>query len=314
MKLSRRKFIETLSAAGLAASVGGRAVSLFAREPHLKFPARPADRLALTSWPFRAYMESPTNSSRDKSKPGMDIVGFAKMAIERYHIHNINPLLGHFRSEDMRHIVQVREGVEKLGSKFVDLGLDGGRFFDPDAARRAADIAQNKKWIDLAAALGSPSVRPHIRGSHGAKPDVDLAAASLGQLADYGARKNVVVNLENDNLVNEDPFFIVRVIEKAANPYLRALPDFGNTMAKGDAAYNLRGLKAMFRHAFDMSHVKDEIVSDSGKIYKIDLPAEFAIAKASGYRGYFSMEFDTDRGDPFEGTARLVRETLHDLS
>jgi sugar phosphate isomerase/epimerase len=314
MKISRRKFVEAVSAAGLAAAAGGVVVSIYGSEPHLRFPTRPEDRLALTSWAFRAYMDSPTNSSRDKSKPGLDIVGFAKMAIERFHIHNINPLLDHFRSQDPRHIDQVREGVEKLGSKFVDLGLDGGRFFDPNASQRADAVAQNKKWIDIAAALGSPSVRPHIRGSRGAKPSVDLAARSLGQLADYGAKKKVVVNLENDNLVDEDPFFIVRVIEKAANPYLRALPDFGNTMAKGDAAYNLRGLKAMFSHAFDMAHIKDEVTSDSGKVYKIDLPAEFAIAKASGYRGYYSMEFDTDGEDPFQGTERLVRETLQNLS
>ncbi len=314
MKLSRRKFIETASAAGLAVATGGVVGSMYGRDPHMRFPRRPQDRLALTSWPFRAYMESPTNSDRDPSKPGMDIVEFAEMAIERFQIHNINPLLGHFKSLAPSYIHQVRAGVEKLGSRFVDLGLDGGRFYDPDPALRERAVEETKKFVDIAVALGSPSVRPHIRSSCGAGPSVELAAASLGKLADYGARKGVVINLENDNLVSEDPFFIVRVIEKAANPYLRALPDFGNTMAKGDPAYNLRGLKAMFRHVFDMAHIKDQVTSDAGKTYKIDLPKEFAIAKASGYRGYFSMEWDTSGGDPYKGTARLVRETLHYLA
>ena len=36
----------------------------------------------------------------------------------------------------------------------------------------------------------------------------------------------------------------------------------------------------------------------------------FAIAKASGYRGYFSMEVDTNSHDPFEGTQKLVDVSL----
>jgi hypothetical protein len=39
----------------------------------------------------------------------------------------------------------------------------------------------------------------------------------------------------------------------------------------------------------------------------------FAIARQSGYRGYFSMEFETAGGDPFTGTTRLIDETLKNL-
>jgi sugar phosphate isomerase/epimerase len=204
--------------------------------------------------------------------------------------------------------------MAKAGSHFVDLGLGAGRFYDPDPAVRKASVDSSKRWIDIAVVLGSPSVRQHLGGSRGAKPDVNLSAQSLGQLADYGAKKNIVINLENDSLDNEDPFFIVKVIEKAGNPYLRALPDFGNTMLKGDPAYNYNGVTAMFKHVFNMAHVKDEVVSSKGTVYKIDLAKAFGIAKASGYRGYFSMEWETKSGEPFEGTQRLVKETLQYLS
>lgn len=314
MNLSRRDLLKGSAVLGLSAFCGGTIPAAFAREPRIKFPARPIDRLALTSWPFRDYMEGPHNSNRDRSKAGMDILGFARMAIEKFNIHNINPLSAHFSSTEPRHLHTLREQVAKAGSHFVDLGLGAGQFYDPDPAVRKASVDSSKRWIDNAVVLGSPSVRQHLGGSRSAKPDVDRAAQSLGQLADYGARKNIVVNLENDSLVNEDPFFIVKVIEKAGNPYLRALPDVGNTMQKGDPAYNYRGLQAMYKHAFNMSHVKDEVISRSGTVYKIDLAKAFGIAKASGYRGYFSMEWETRAGDPYEGTRRLVKETLHYLS
>jgi len=81
--------------------------------------------------------------------------------------------------------------------------------------------------------VGSPSVRQHLAGSRGLKPEADLAARSLGKLADYGAAKNVLVLLENDAAINEDPFLVVNIIEKVNNPYLWGLPDIGNSLAGG---------------------------------------------------------------------------------
>jgi sugar phosphate isomerase/epimerase len=314
MKISRRCLLKSTAALGLCAVIDSAGSLAYASEPHIQFPTRPQDRLALTSWPFRAYMESPANRDRDRSKPGMDIIGFARMAIERFNIHNINPLAAHFPSTEPRYLASLREEMAKAGSHFVDLGLGAGRFYDPDPAVRKASVDGSKRWIDIAAVLGSPSVRQHLGGSRGVKPNIDHAAQSLGELAAYGARKNIVINLENDSLVNEDPFVIVKVIEKVNNPYLRALPDFGNTMLKGDAAYNYKGVDAMFKHVFNMVHVKDEVISENGTTYKIDLARAFGIAKAHGYRGYFSMEWETKAGDPFDGTRRLVEETLHYLS
>lgn len=36
----------------------------------------------------------------------------------------------------------------------------------------------------------------------------------------------------------------------------------------------------------------------------------FELAKASGFKGYYMMEWDGGPGDPYEGTRRLVEETL----
>ncbi len=314
MILSRRDLLRDSALIGLTFLCGKSGSVLFAREPHLQFPIKPSGRMALTTWAFRAYMESANNRDRDPSKPGMDILQFAKMAIQEFNIHSINPLTAHFTSTKPQDLYALRDEVTKGGSRFVDLGLGHGNFWDPDASKRKVAIEYGSRWIDNAIILGSPSVRQHLGGTRGVRPNVDLAAQSLGKLADHGAKKNIVINLENDSLVNEDPFFIVRVIEKAGNPYLRALPDFGNTMLKGAPAYNYRGLKAMFRYVFNMAHVKDEVISTKGIVYKIDMAKAFGIAKASGYRGYFSMEFDTPGADPFEGTRRLVNETLHYLS
>src|SRR5207248_4556568 len=163
---------------------------------------------------------------------------------------------------------------------------------------------------DAAAIAGPRSVRTNIPPAKSSKPDVERTADSLRQVAEYGATKNVVVNLENDNPASEDPFFLVKVIEKVNSPWLRALPDFANTLAAYDEDYAYKGIDAMFGKAYNISHVKEAEVGDGkDKIAHVDLPRTFAMAKRHEYKGYFSMEWDSP-GDPYAGTLGLIEKTL----
>jgi sugar phosphate isomerase/epimerase len=281
------------------------------RHPDLEFPTRPRDRLAVTSWPFRAYIETPAN--RKPSVPSMDIKEFPAMVVERFAVYNVNPLLNHFPSTDSAYLESFREAVAKARSHIVDLGLPGRCFATTDTSTAEAAVRDGCKWIDIAAAIGSPSVRQHLSAQQGEKPDLAAAATNLARLADYGGKQNVVVNLENDNATAEDPFFIVNVVEKVNHAYLRALPDFGNSIVKYGEEGNEKAVAAMLKHAFNMCHVKGTVESDAGKTYQVDLGRMFEIARKSAYRGYFSMEFDTNGGDPFAGTTKLIGETLHYL-
>jgi sugar phosphate isomerase/epimerase len=284
------------------------------RSPDLRFPVKPRERLAVTSYPFQAYLESPTNHGRDQSKPGMDLKEFPGMIAKRFGVHNINPLGDHFSSTTPVYVAALCEAVEKAGSHVVDLGLAGKSFADPDSSQRKSAVYYGRKWIDIAVSLGSPSVRQHLQAPAGVRPVVDLAAESLGQLAEYGSGRNIVVNLENDSAVSEDPYFIVSVLEKVNSPYLRALPDFGNSTRDHDEEYNERAVDAMFKHAYNMSHVKDQLRSKQGKTYQVNVAKMFGIAAANSYRGYFSMEVDTAAVDAFKGTQNLVDLSLKCLS
>jgi len=305
--LSRRAFLRASAAAAGAATLLGA-------EPHLEFPSNPRDRLSLTTWPFRHIMDTPGNSDRDRSKPGLDAKDFAAMAVERFGIHNINPLTSHFRSTDPAYLEELRNAVAKAGSHIVDLGHGGRPFYHPDKAKRQAAIEFGKKGVDIALAIGCPSSRQHINGAPGVKADVALAAESLGELAAYGEKKNIVINLENDAAVAESPFFLVAVIEKVRSPYLRALPDFANSLNLGGGAEeNYKGVAAMFKHVFNMAHVKDASADEKGQIQPVDLARLFGIAKQAVYRGYFSIEAELP-GDPFANTAKVMEETLQYLT
>jgi len=236
------------------------------------------------------------------------------MAVRTFDLHNVELLADHFRSTGKAYVQELREAVEKAGVHIVDIPVGARQsFYDPSADERQEAVNYAKQWVDIAAEVGSPSVRVHIAGVTGVTPDADLAAESLTTLAAYGADRNVVVNLENDSLVSEDAFFIARVIDKVQNPYLHALPDFANSMLTGDAAFNYDALALLFRHAYNICHMKDSEVGSHGKLYTVDAGRIFKIAEASGYRGYYSLEWE-GRGGPYEGTRKLMEESLKYLA
>lgn len=278
---------------------------LMAAAPSLSFPVASRDRLAVASWSFREQLDLPENRARKSHATLIDLKQFPAMIADRYKIHNVELLGQHMPSTKPAYLAELRTALRGADSRVVNLpaGTEAS-LYDPDARKRAAAIEEGKKWIDVAVALDCPSVRLNIAGVKGVKPDVGLTADGLAAIAHYGESKNVVVNLENDDPETEDAFFITKVIDRVNSPWLRALPDFCNSMLKGDADFNYAAVKAMFQRAYNIAHLKDAEV-DGKKVFRIDLARTFAIAKASGFKGYYSVEFEGE-GDAYAGVEKLV--------
>jgi sugar phosphate isomerase/epimerase len=244
----------------------------------------------------------------------MELKDFAAHVAEKFNVHKIEPWGRLFPSTDPKYLDQFRSAVEKAHCAVVDIAVDGQHSpYATDAAERERALASSKQWIDTGAALGSPSIRTHVQAARDSKPDVARTADTLLRVAEYAAKKNVVVHLENDDPVSEDPFFIVQVIETVNSPWLRALPDFGNTLSAHDEDYAYRAIDAMFAHAYGICHVKDGEVNEEGKAVHVDMARTFGILKKRDYKGYCSIEYDAP-GDPYKPTAELVEKTVRFLS
>jgi sugar phosphate isomerase/epimerase len=314
---TRRVFLEKLPVVAAGALVVSSSCDVFAAAasaPHIRFPTAPGDRIAVASYPFRAYIESPTNRDRDRKLPGMDLTEFAGTVARKFNVHNIEPHNRHFRSLDSEYLAGFRKALRKTNSRVVNIPVDGAdSFYDAETSVRKKAIAYANKWVDIAVQLGCPSIRIHNQRAANSPPNVERTAESLREVTEYAASRNVVVNLENDDLVSEDAFFLVKVIDAVNSPFLHGLPDFANSMLTGDADFNYRALAAMFQHAYGICHVKDGETGDDGKYFSIDMKRSFDILKSTGYRGYCSMEYDAP-GDPYGATAKLIDETMQNLS
>lgn len=314
--LSRRAFcrdaITFLAASTLPGQATNRAFT--ASGPHMDFPTSPYDRMAVGSWPFRAYIDGPENPERNRNLPGMDLKDFAANIVEKLNVRNIEPYNFHFSSLDQDYLTSFRQNLARTKSQVVNIAVDiNESFYDADRSTRKKAVAYAKTWVNAAVNIGAPSIRTSIARATNSPPNLKRTVETVREVVDYAAEKNIVVNLENDGLVNEDAFFLVRVIETVRHPYLHALPDFANSMLSGDPEFNYRAVQALFQHAYCICHAKDGDVDDNGKMIKVDLKKSFEILKASGYRGYCSVEY-SGLGDPYEPTRELIERSVQYLS
>jgi sugar phosphate isomerase/epimerase len=317
---NRRQFLGQCTAAAAATWLLPQRMYGATSGPSVNFPSAARDRVAVAAYPFREFIvgwkgwDGKTPSTVPAAQQ-MELKDFAAHVAEKFNVHHIEPWSPIFPSTDPKYLEQFRTAVEKARSSVVDIAVDAKHSqYSPDAAEREQAVVVSKKWIDVGVALGSPSIRTHIDGSKDSKPDVARTADTLARVAEYGAKKNVVVHLENDNPVSEDPFFIVQVIDKVNSPWLRALPDFGNSLAAhDDEDFQNRAMEAMFAHAYGICHVKDGEPDEQGKQTHVDLARTFGILKKHGYKGYCSIEYDSP-GDPYKPTSDMVEKTIGFLS
>lgn len=276
-------------------------------QPHTRFPSAPRERVAVASYPFREFIAGPDHKP---GNPSIALKDFAAHVVEKFKVKKIEPWTGHFPSTDPKYLAEFRAAAEKAHAGVANIAVDGENSpYAADPAERARAIAFSKHWIDVAAAIGSPSIRSNIAAAKDARPDLARLAESLRRVADYGASKNIVVHLENDNPVSEDPFLLVQVIEEVKSPWLHALPDFGNTLNEHDEDYAYRAIDALFALAYGICHVKDGEVNGQGKATHVDLGRTFAVLKRHGYQGYCSIEYDAP-GEPYKPTAELIDKTV----
>ena len=244
----------------------------------------------------------------------MPIKDFAAHVVGKFNVNKIEPWSQHFLKLDPTYLEEIRVAVKNAGAAIINIAADGEHspYADEQAEREKA-VEFGKKWIDVAIAIGSPSIRTNIPEAKGIKPDVERTAQSLRRVAEYSSQKKVVVNLENDNPVSEDPDFITQVVDKVNSPWLHALPDFANTLATGNEAHAYAGIDAMFARAYSICHVKSMEANEAGRVFHVDMPKTFGILKSHGYKGYCSMEWE-GTGDPYTGTQGLIADTVKYLS
>jgi hypothetical protein len=311
--MKRRDFLTCLTGGVAASGLAGRIAPIWAAAQVQAAPAgaaRKLARMAVSTWSLHNYFQRTRDD--DFKLPGtmLELLDFPEMIADRYKIHHLEFCAPHFTSVESSYLKDLKDRLAKARSYVVNMPVDieeiwtGGGLSDTDQKIRENAVHASKKWIDIAATIGSRAVRcdPGRMNAQNLAPTIE----SYKALAAYGRSKGVHVIVENHGGVgSEHPEELVNVFKGVKNSFFGALPDFANFP---DELTREKGLRLLFRYARIVCHAKGLEFDAGGKETKYDFPKAMQVAKASGFKGVYSIEFEGP-GDPYEG----VQKTLDEL-
>lgn len=312
--MNRRTFIRNTAAGALAAELASyfpwaRAAGDEGAAAH----AAKLRRVAVTTWSLHAFFPQTRDFGEKVQGEMLDLRKFPELIADKYHVHNLELCSVHFESTEPSYLNDLKENLQKAHARVINLPVDyphdwdGKGLCDPNDKQWRWEIAERKKWIDIAAGLGAQSIRPNPGGT-AKMTDMSRPIAAYKELGDYGKPRDVKVLIENHGNVAGKAENIVAIIKGAGPQWVGSLPDFGNWAE--DVRY--RGLEMVFPYASTVCHARYETPAGpemNGKLITFDFARCMKIAKASGFKGVYSAEF-AGAGDPYEGTRKIIDELI----
>ena len=289
--MKRRNFIQTSLFGAAALSVN----------PLIRSCTSPkALKISLAQWSLhRAFWESK-----------LDPVDFASISMDTYGIDAVEYVNGFYKesAEDESFWQKMKERSDGAGvQNLVMMVDDEGDLGTADAELRKQAVLNHHKWVHAARILGCHSVRVNAFGD----PDREIYRESImdgmSRLAEYAAKSDVHIVIENHGLFSSDAALIAGIIEEVNMPNFGAFPDFGNwclsakwgsTQGECDEAYDrYQGVAELLPHARAVS-AKSYNFNEKGEDRKIDYYKMLKIVKDSAYNGHIGIEYEgTEKGE-----------------
>lgn len=167
---------------------------------------------------------------------------------------------------------------------------------DADPEKHKQQIADAKRFIDLASQLGSPNVRVFGNKIEGPRDLViERVAAGLRELEAYAGPRGVTVIIESHGDFTDSPT-LSQILARADSPHVGLLWDAHHTYVEGkeDPAFTVQKLGKYIRH----THLKDSVPTPNGRHYVLtgrgDVPVrkQVEVLEATGYTGCYTFEWE----------------------
>ena len=175
--MNRRSFLEVLTGMPILKGAAQRL------EAQRKAAADPLDRIGVSTWSLHKFFAA----TRGKDVPDsalLKLTDFFKLAHDRWGVRHFEVVNVHFDSTDPGYVAEIKRLVTAVGGRIHNIPTDlrGTNLSDEDEQKRLATVAAVKKWMDVAAAVGSPSLRPNT-GQARDENNLEPAMRSFRELA-----------------------------------------------------------------------------------------------------------------------------------
>ncbi len=311
--MRRRDFLTRLGGTAAAGLLVDGARLWVAAQGHASrlSPGDKRQRIAVSTWSLHNYFQS--TREKEFNLPGsmLALLDFPELVADKYKVHHLEFCAPHFASTEPSYIQELKSRLARVRSRVVNMPVDieeiwtEGGLSDPNKKVRDNAINASKKWIDIGAALGSRAVR-----CDPGRMDANNLAATIESyktLASYGKSRGAQVIIENHGGVgSEHPEELVKLFKGVGTDFVGALPDFANFP---DESTREKGLELLFPYARVVCHAKGLEFDADGNETKFDFPKCVQIARKSGFKGIYSIEYEGP-ADPYEGCEKVLDNLL----
>ena len=101
------------------------------------------DRIGVSSWSFDPLFRQ--NKDHPSAAP-MDVRDFPEMIADRYHVHNVEIVLPHFRGAEPSLVRDFKARLEKAHSRLVHMPLDFAELWDKPAISSTDAQEREPRW------------------------------------------------------------------------------------------------------------------------------------------------------------------------
>jgi hypothetical protein len=168
-----------------------------------------------------------------RQTPTLDLMDFPA-EVAALGINCVDLCIPHISNIEPGYLAELRSAFESSNVELYQLLIDIGEVASPDPDERSASIALTKRWMEIAAELGSSGVR-YVPGDTKPTPEsISNSGEAFRELYDYCVQCGVEPATENYKVFNNEADDLLQVLDLSERDY-GLVADFGN--AEGPNKY-----------------------------------------------------------------------------
>jgi sugar phosphate isomerase/epimerase len=213
------------------------------------------------------------------------------------------------------YINKLKRHAHRLGLEISGTGIRND-FAQLDAAKRAADVARARAWIEAASELGAPVLRVFAGAvPKGYEQRWDEVAAwmidAIGECAEHGRKHGIVVGVQNHGDMLQSAPECIKVLKAVNSEWCGLIADTGNMLTADPYA----DIAAVVPYAVNWQ--LKESIRGNDPTQPADIPRICRLIREGGYRGYVPIETLVYKDVPYDplvvvpAFARKVRAALN---
>ncbi|MCA9177951.1 MAG: sugar phosphate isomerase/epimerase [Planctomycetales bacterium] len=295
---SRRRFLKSAAAIGIAAPFAATAVRLDAKE-------EPLFKISLAQWSLHRALRAGK----------MDNLDFAKVTKREFGIEAVEYVNQFFKdkAKDEKYLGEMKQRAADEGVKSLLIMIDGeGQLGAPEDAARTKAVENHYRWVEAAKFLGCHAIRVNAASKGSYDEQMKLAADGLRRVSEFAADFGLSVIVENHGGLSSNGKWLAATIKSVDLKNCGTLPDFGNfhdyDRYQG-VTETMPYAKAVSAKSHDFDDQGNETHTDYKKMMKIVLDA--------GYHGYVGIEYEGSKAPEPEGimlTKKLLERVRQELA